>query len=472
MPETSTLSPSGSAYVNAILSDVKWATNMLTYSFPTSASQYGAFYGEEPTNGFGAFNADQKAAARAALKLYASVGNLAFREITETGSQHADLRYAESNAPYTAWGYFPSSFDSGGDVWLNKAGKEYDDPVKGDYAFMTIVHETGHALGLEHPHEGTTIMPLARDTVEYTVMSYRSYHGASVGGGYDNEKWGYAQSLMMFDIAAIQHMYGANYATNSGNTTYAWLPSTGEMIVNGRGQGAPGENRVFQTVWDGNGVDTYDFSRYKSALSIDLNPGAWTKTSPTQRAKLDKDSKKLADGNIANALLYNDDPRSIIEKAIGGSKNDVIKGNAAGNSLQGRSGHDQLYGREGSDILNGGNGNDKLFGQGGGDILIGGKGGDTFVFRSANESFGSERDVIRDFRNRIDHIDLRRIDANANQGGDQAFNFIDGHAFSNRAGELRFAGSVVTGDVNGDSIADLEIVLAGVSRLARSDFYL
>jgi serralysin len=472
MPETSTLSLSSSVYINAILSDVKWATNTLTYSFPTSASHYGAFYGEEPSNGFGTFNADQKAAARAALKLYASVANLAFQEIAETSSQHADLRYAESNAPYTAWAYFPSPFDFGGDVWLNKAGKEYDNPVKGNYAFMTIVHETGHALGLEHPHEGTIVMPLARDTVEYTVMSYRSYKGASVGGGYDNEKWGYAQSLMMFDIAAIQQMYGANYATNSGNTTYSWLPATAEMLVNGRGQGAPGGNRMFQTVWDGNGVDTYDFSRYKNAVSIDLDPGAWTKTSLTQRAKLDEDSKKLAAGNIANALLYNDDPRSLIEKAIGGWASDVIKGNAMANSLQGRSGHDQLYGREGNDILNGGNGNDKLFGQSGGDILTGGKGADTFVFWSADESFGSERDVIRDFRSRIDHIDLRRIDADANQGGDQAFIFIDHNTFGNRAGELRFAGGIVAGDVNGDGIADLEIVLASASHLARSDFYL
>ncbi|WP_457092038.1 M10 family metallopeptidase [Microvirga sp. P5_D2] len=472
MPETLTLSPSGNVYINAVLSDVKWATNTLTYSFPTSASHYGAFYSEEPSNGFGAFNAEQKAAARAGLKLYASVANLSFQEIAETGSQHADLRYAQSNTPYTAWGYFPSSFDFGGDVWLNKASKEYNDPIKGTYAFITIVHETGHALGLEHPHEGATIMPLARDTMEYTVMSYRSYNGASVSGGYDNEKWGYSQSLMMFDIAAIQHMYGANYATNSGNTTYAWLPTTGEMLINGHGQRAPGANRVFQTVWDGGGIDTYNFSRYSSALSIDLNPGAWTKTSLTQRAKLDEGSRKLAAGNIANALLHNDDPRSLIEKAIGGAASDVIKGNAVANTLKGGSGHDKLYGREGNDILNGGNGNDKLFGQSGSDFLMGGKGADTFVFWSTDESFGSERDVIRDFRSRIDHIDLRRIDADANQGGDQAFIFIDHNAFGNRAGELRFAGGIVAGDVNGDSIADLEIVLAGVSRLARSDFYL
>ncbi|MGO4387414.1 M10 family metallopeptidase [Microvirga sp. 2YAF29] len=472
MPDTSTLSRSGSAYVDALLSDVKWATNRLTYSFPTSASQYGAFYGEEPANGFGAFNTDHKAAAFAALKLYTSVSNLTFQRVTETGSQHAELRYALSNEPYTAWAYSPSSFDFGGDVWLNKAGRKYDDPIKGTYAFMTIVHETGHALGLEHPHEGLSIMPWARDSLEYTVMSYRSYAGASVSKGYVNEELSYPQSLMMYDIAAIQHMYGANYATNSGNTTYAWLPATGEMLINGHSQGKPGGNRIFQSVWDGNGVDTYDFSRYATALSIDLNPGAWTKASVAQRANLEEGGRKIAAGNIANALLYNDDPRSFIEKAIGGSGRDVIKGNAAANILQSGSGNDTLYGRGGNDKLYGGSGNDKLFGQGGADVLIGGKDADTFVFRSTSDSYGAEKDVIRDFLSGIDHIDLRRIDADVSQSGNQAFIFIGQNAFGDRAGELRFAGGIVAGDVNGDGIADLEIVLAGISRLVRTDFYL
>lgn len=472
MPETTTSSLSGSLHVDALLSNAKWATTTLTYSFPTSGSLYGAFYGNEPSNGFGAFNADQKSATRAALKLYASVSNLSFREVTETASQHADLRYALSNEPYTAWSYFPSTLDFGGDVWLNKASGTFNKPVKGNYAFTTLVHETGHALGLEHPHEGASIMPLSRDTMEYSVMSYRSYAGASLGRGYGNETWGYSQSLMMYDIAAIQQMYGANYATNNGNTTYAWLPATGEMLINGHRQGAPGENRVFQTIWDGNGVDTYDLSRYTNRLSIDLNPGAWTKTSVTQRAKLDEDHKKLAAGNIANAFLHNNDLRSLIEKAIGGSASDVIKGNAASNTLFGRAGHDQLYGRDGNDLLKGESGNDKLFGNGGRDVLYGGAGADTFVFQHLSDSIGSDRDVIRDFRSKVDHIDLRRIDANADLIGNQAFNFIGQHAFDGRAGLLRFAGGIVAGDVNGDMIADIEISLTGISVLSRSDFYL
>jgi serralysin len=72
----------------------------------------------------------------------------------------------------------------------------------------------------------------------------------------ENETWGYAQSLMMYDIAALQHLYGADYTTNAGNTVYRWNPSTGQESINGIGQGAPGGNRIFMTIWDGGGSDT------------------------------------------------------------------------------------------------------------------------------------------------------------------------------------------------------------------------
>ena len=68
-------------------------------------------------------------------------------------------------------------------------------------------------------------------------------------------------------------MYGANYNTNSGNTVYKWSPTTGQMSINGVGQGAPAGNKIFMTIWDGGGNDTYDFSNYTTNLSVDLQPG-------------------------------------------------------------------------------------------------------------------------------------------------------------------------------------------------------
>ena len=66
---------------------------------------------------------------------------------------------------------------------------------------------------------------------------------------------------------------------NAGNTRYTWNRTTGEMLINGVGQGAPGANRVFLTIWDGNGIDTYDMANYTNAVTINLNPGSFSITS-------------------------------------------------------------------------------------------------------------------------------------------------------------------------------------------------
>ncbi len=66
-------------------------------------------------------------------------------------------------------------------------------------------------------------MTADRNSMEFTVMTYAGYIGASTTGGYVNETFGYAQSLMMYDIAALQFAYGANYTTRAGNTTYTFI---------------------------------------------------------------------------------------------------------------------------------------------------------------------------------------------------------------------------------------------------------
>src|SRR5215210_2096483 len=120
MPGVTSYSPTGNAYVDGVLGDVKWAVNSLTYSFPTSGSFYGSSYGQgENVTTFGALNTAQQGAVRSALQTYASIANLNFREIGETVSQHADLRIALSDKIETAWAYFPSTEPEGGDVWLN-----------------------------------------------------------------------------------------------------------------------------------------------------------------------------------------------------------------------------------------------------------------------------------------------------------------------------------------------------------------
>jgi serralysin len=224
-----------------------------------------------------------------------------------------------------------------------------------------MMHETGHALGLKHSFEkaGGGLVPAGHDSLEYTVMSYSSYDGANDWHAAPGD---FPQTLMMYDIAALQYMYGPNFETNKGDTTYTRSPATGAMTATQGGSvvasvDAPGTDTIFMTIWDGGGKDTYDFSAFSTNLRIDLRPGEWVQTDTlnnSQTADLGY-SDGVADphyavGNIANALTYKtynpdgsvkaENPSSLIENAKGGSGDDVFIANQAVNGFTGGTGHD------------------------------------------------------------------------------------------------------------------------------------
>lgn len=158
---------------------------------------------------------------------------------------------------------------------------------------------------------------------------------------------------------------------------------------------------------------------------------------------------------------------------VGGEGDDILQGGSGNDLLIGGPGNDSLSGGDGDDVIIGGLGRDNLVGE---TLLSGGLGADTFVFENVGDSTPTSSDFIRDFSGlEGDIIDLSKIDAVAG-GIDDAFVVVD--QFNGSAGQLTLNyitstnGFVVSGDVDGDGLADFRFTVQNYASLTADDFVL
>ncbi|MGE4241311.1 M10 family metallopeptidase [Ramlibacter sp.] len=318
--------------------DAATAKTIVTYSFADPrASVFGYRDAADFAGTLSAFSSKDQAVVRDVLAKIAAVCNVEFVEVGDNAAECGVLRYGYSQQPetmsYAGYAFYPSVSAVGGDVWLasSQAGAQWD-----FYRPNLVLHETLHALGLKHPFGGGDVLPTCEDIIANTVMSYSPVEGSRSG-----RLSHYPDEPMAYDIAALQHLYGAS-SGNAGNTVY--------KLAAAEFQG------TFRSIWDAGGIDTFDASGAARAVTLDLAAGARSDigTMVTAFAVQANGARVGAKYTETVSIAAN----AIIENAVGGTLSDVLFGNGAANALSGGAGDDRLQGRGGDDRLDGGAGLD------------------------------------------------------------------------------------------------------------------
>jgi serralysin len=347
MTTASQISPTGISYIDSILQGAKWDGAVLTYAFPTAASQYldqdGAYdsSGDETSHWGRSFSAAEQQAVRDILESISQFTNLTFVEVTDPGN--ADLRFGWTDAGYApettaAWTYAPGNADASGDVWLNGtygAAWTTEDFQPGNAAHLSLMHEIGHALGLKEPAEASGQFPAAKvgnNRLWDTVMAYPDgvLPGASANSGYP---FGYQRD----DIAALQALYGVNTTSRGENwTSYVVTPQGECWHTNSNPANIlkQASNPVFYlTLWDGGGRDSLTLNQLSEDQWIDLRPGNGSVFLHNQQLQL---NERLWAANIYNAH----DPQGVVEDVNLGAGKNIVVGSAVDNAIYGYDGHD------------------------------------------------------------------------------------------------------------------------------------
>lgn len=287
----------------------------LSYCFLSSLGDAGN-YAAANYNGFSPMTEEERSSVKRSLLQYAAWTSLTFVE--QPFCTNSTIHYgiaslaARGSGGETGLNFSPSGqivsadtfFDS---IWFANFNEDIE-------RFRAIMHETGHALGLKHPgnYSGSTgigerpFIPLSFDNDQYSVVSYVRTRGTQ-------------STPAIFDIAALQYLYGSNRSGVGTSQTYRFADGTSYI----------------ETIPSNGSSDTIDVSGVTTDTHINLVGGSFSSIGLTLE-------NTPAHNNVAipfGATVYD---------VVGGGGNDYLIGNELDNTLSGGPGNDILDGAEGT----------------------------------------------------------------------------------------------------------------------------
>ena len=363
-PSTTVIAPN--------VKQIEGARNTIYYDYLSGAESY---LSAADKKGFIATSQAQKVAIESAFSYLSSLVNVTFVQ----NSQNADIKFGNNDQTASA-GYatYPSTDPSRPSILMldnsnnpENAGAQLGE--KGTYGWQTLIHELGHAMGLKHPRAynaggGSTpgpYLPKSLDNRSMSIMSYNNstastlvtLSGSSTETSYSLRTSTAASTpstYQLFDIAALQYLYGANTSKQPSSLTVNDAYSQ------------------FETLWAPQGVELNAASTTRSNL-FDLRAGGYSSIAMRTEASNLADFKVQLKSQGFNDAKANVAASSVMSM-LKANKKDVTVYNGKNTmalsygsqykKVVGGAAADKFYAGTYSTDVNGGDGVDTLYLQG------------------------------------------------------------------------------------------------------------